>query len=133
MSLRKDADYIIKESIEKVLPDVAVKRALSGKTFEGGKLYLVAVGKAAWQMARAAFDVVGNQLTTGIVITKYGHVKGNIPKIICYEAGHPVPDQNTYDATEKVLQLVQNLKKQDSVLFLLSGGGSALFEKTEIP
>ena len=133
MSLRKDADYIIKESIEKVLPDVAVKRALSGKTFTSGKLYLVAVGKAAWQMARAAFDVVGEQLETGIVITKYGHVMGDIPKVLCYEAGHPVPDQNTYDATEKVLQLVQNLKKQDTVLFLLSGGGSALLEKTEIP
>ncbi|MEG0379777.1 MAG: DUF4147 domain-containing protein, partial [Eubacterium sp.] len=52
-SIREDADYIIKKSIEAVLPDEAVKRALKNKDFGSGRVCLVAVGKAAWQMAWA--------------------------------------------------------------------------------
>ena len=68
-----------------------------------------------------------------MVVTKYGHVKGEIPGISCYEAGHPVPDENSFAATEKALALVQGLTAENTVLFLLSGGGSALFEKPLIP
>ncbi len=67
-------------------------------------------------------------MDAGIVVTKYDHVKGEIPSVDCYEAGHPVPDENSFHATEKTLKLVQGLAKDDTVLFLLSGGGSALFE-----
>ena len=63
------------------------------------------------------------------MITKYGHVKGELADIECFEAGHPVPDENSVEATKKVLELVEGLKAEDTVLFLLSGGGSALFEK----
>ena len=76
MKLRNDADQIIKKSIQKVLPDEAVFRALRGKTFGSGKIYVTAVGKAAWQMAKAASDVLGERITDGVVITKYDHVKG---------------------------------------------------------
>ena len=69
----------------------------------------------------------------GVVVTKYGHVKGRIPGVNCYEAGHPVPDANGFAATEKALALVQGLTAEDTVLFLLSGGGSALFEKPLVP
>jgi hydroxypyruvate reductase len=55
-------------------------------------------------------------------------VKGKIDRMDCYEAGHPVPDENSFKGTAKALQLVQNLKEDDTVIFLLSGGGSALFE-----
>ena len=92
----------------------------------------MAVGKAAWQMAHTAVAALG-RVDEGIVITKYGHVRGTIPGVTCYEAGHPVPDENSFAATEKVLTMVQNLTDQDTVLFLLSGGGSALFEKPLIP
>ena len=50
-----------------------------------------------------------------------------------YEAGHPVPDENSYRATERVLEMVQGLAENDTVLFLISGGGSALFEKPLLP
>lgn len=53
MNLRSDADTIIKESLAAVLPDAAVKKALAGHMFARGRIVLVAVGKAAWQMARA--------------------------------------------------------------------------------
>lgn len=128
MIIREDAKRIIETSIHAVLPDEAVKKALKGKSFGNGKLYLVAIGKAAWQMANAAALIVGESLFKGIVITKYDHVKGTIPKVTCYEAGHPVPDDNSFKATEEAINLVSDLNKEDTVLFLISGGGSALFE-----
>lgn len=75
-SLREDADRIIAQAIQMVLPDQAVEQALKGKTFAGGKLYVVAAGKAAWQMAKAACSLMGGRIEHGVVITKYDHVKG---------------------------------------------------------
>ena len=95
-------------------------------------MLLVAAGKAAWQMAHAAVEALG-RVDGGVVVTKYGHVKGEIPGVTCCEAGHPVPDENSFAATEKVLALVQGLTAEDTVLFLLSGGGSALFERPLLP
>ena len=126
-SLRKDADQIVRESIAAVLPDEAVRRTLKDYRPGAGKTLLVAAGKAAWQMAKAAVDTLG-QVDGGVVITKYGHVIGEIPGVVCYEAGHPVPDENSFAATKKALELVENRSAGDTVIFLLSGGGSALFE-----
>ena len=126
-TLRQDADQIISASLRAVLPDEAVRRALSGFRCEG-KTLLVAAGKAAWQMAKAAVDALGH-VDGGVVITKYGHVKGEIPGVECREAGHPVPDENGFRATARALELVEGLSERDTVLFLLSGGGSALFER----
>ena len=129
--LRQDADAIIRAAIAAVLPDEAVRRALKGRHFPG-RVLLVAAGKAAWQMARAAVEALG-PVDAGVVVTKYGHVQGQLPGVICYEAGHPVPDENSFRATQAALDLVAEAKETDTVLFLLSGGGSALFEKPLIP
>ncbi|MDO4345657.1 MAG: DUF4147 domain-containing protein [Eubacteriales bacterium] len=129
MGLREDADAVIREAIRRVLPDEAVDRALRDKEFGSGKLYVVAAGKAAWQMAKTAGEILKDRVEAGVAITKYGHVKGKLPRIKCYEAGHPVPDENSFAATQAALDLVSGLKKEDTVIFLLSGGGSALFEK----
>lgn len=126
--LRQKANQIIKESLEAVMPDRAVEKALENFQGSGGRTILVAAGKAAWQMAAAAVRVLGH-VDDGIVITKYDHVKGEIPGVECREAGHPVPDENSFAATEKALEKVRNLEETDTVIFLLSGGGSALFEK----
>ncbi len=130
--LRKDADRIIEESIKAVLPDEAVKRALKDFKPSSGKTVLVAAGKAAWQMAAAAREEL-DKIDAGIVVTKYEHVKGEIPGIECFEAGHPVPDENSFNATKRALDMVESLGENDTVLFLLSGGGSALFESPLIP
>lgn len=130
--LRADADAIVSASIRAVLPDEAVRRALAQFTPGSGRTLLIAAGKAAWQMAKAAVDTLGG-VDAGIVITKYGHGKGPIPGVRCYEAGHPVPDEAGFFATGQALALVQNTGPEDTVLFLLSGGGSALFEKPLIP
>ena len=129
MTLREEADKIIAEAIRRVMPDEAVVRALRGRRFGTGKLYVAAAGKAAWQMAKTAADILGDRVEAGVCVTKYGHVKGEIPGIECLEAGHPVPDENSFRAAEKILELVDDLQAEDTVIFLLSGGGSALFEK----
>ena len=131
-TLRKDADRIVSESIAAVLPDEAVRRTLKDYRPGTGKTLLVAAGKAAWQMAKAAVDTLG-RVDGGVVVTKYEHVMGEIPGVRCYEAGHPVPDENSFAATKKALELVEGLSPDDSVIFLLSGGGSALFELPRIP
>ena len=69
-TLREDADKIIKAALEAALPDNAVKKALEGHTFSGGRVRLVAAGKAAWQMAKTASDLLGSRIEAGVVVTK---------------------------------------------------------------
>ena len=130
--LRSDAEQIVRRAIAAVLPDVAVQRALSGLTFPG-RVFLVAAGKAAWQMAAAALRCLPQPVEKGIVVTKYGHVQGELENLVCYEGGHPVPDDNSFAGAQAVLDMTAGLRGTDTVLFLLSGGGSALFEKPLIP
>ena len=142
--LYSDAQKIVHAAINAVQPDHAVKRALTQINPQWsdaakqlltepnpgeGDIYLVAIGKAAWKMAAVASQILRSKIKTGIVITKYAHVQGEIPGVRCFEAGHPVPDQNSFDATEQVMQMTSHLCEKDQVLFLISGGGSALFEK----
>lgn len=126
--LRQDAESIARRAIDAVKPDTAVRRALE-KADLTGDIYLVSVGKAAWQMAAAAVSALKKPIRQGILVTKYGHGMGEIPGVVCYEAGHPVPDENSFRGTQAVLDMTENLTETDTVLFLLSGGGSALFEK----
>ena len=130
--LRKDAEAIIRQAISAVTPAYAVEKALKGRAFPG-KVYLVAAGKAAWKMADTAAKTLGDRLTAGVVVTKYGHIERPIPGVICYEGGHPVPDAQGVKGTQAALELTRDLQPEDTVLFLLSGGGSALFEKPLIP
>ena len=129
--LRADAETILRASIGAVRPDSAVRRALEGAQFPG-RVFLVAAGKAAWQMASVARETLP-ALAGGVVVTKYGHGKGEIADVACYEGGHPVPDENSLRGTAAALALTANLRADDTVLFLLSGGGSALFEQPLLP
>lgn len=133
MTLREQAQRIIEAALSAAQADTAVKKALHAADFSAGKLILVAAGKAAWQMAKAAYEELGDRINGGVVITKYGHSQGKISNFAIYEAGHPVPDENSFAATEKAVEAVSSLNENDTVLLLLSGGGSALFEKPLIP
>ncbi len=126
--LRSDALYIVQKAIETGLPEKAVEAALKDFHTEG-KIVLIAIGKAAWRMAFAAKKVLGARIEDGIVITKYDHSQGNIEGLEVWEAGHPIPDENSIKATNCALEKVKNLTDKDMVLFLVSGGGSALFEQ----
>ncbi len=125
--LQRDAHAIIKRSIHAVLPDTAVQKALEDLETKR-PAHVIAIGKAAWKMASAASGILGNRLRSGVVITKYGHSEGSIPGIEIIEAGHPVPDENGVRAAQRVLEAADGLSEDDLVVFLVSGGGSALFE-----
>ena len=129
--LKQDMHDIINNSINAVLPENAVKEALSNTAFtsrkDKGRIIVASIGKAAWRMAKAASDILGSGIT-GAVVTKYDHSMGDIPGLEIYEAGHPVLDENTLKGTKALLEHVKNLSADDTVLFLVSGGGSALFE-----
>ncbi|MBR5140714.1 MAG: DUF4147 domain-containing protein [Clostridia bacterium] len=133
MSLREDAKLIYESAIRESLPDSAVEKALSKFVYPSGRLLLVSIGKAAWQMASAAYSILGGRVDGGVVITKYGHSHGAIGNIEIYEAAHPVPDENGIRATARALEITKGLDACDTVLFLVSGGGSALFECVDFP
>ena len=130
--LRNEAEKAAYTAIGAVMPEGTVRRALLGKSFPG-RVFLIAAGKAAPRMAQAALSVLNVPVESGIVISKYGHFEGPIEGLQCFEAGHPVPDENSVTAGEAALKLTADLQEADTVLFLLSGGGSALFEKPLIP
>jgi len=127
MSIRSDANFIIERAIASAMPDEAVRKALSAVELPD-KVYLVAIGKAGAQMAKAAYAQLGDRIQQGVAITKYDHSDGDIGPIKVYEAGHPVLDENSVKATDEVLSMVEGLGAEDTVVFLVSGGGSALFE-----
>lgn len=132
-SVQQDAGIIIQEALKASLPDTAVREALKSIDLSGhDRVLLVAIGKAAWQMASAAMDALHGRVEQGIVITKHGHSMGDIPRVKVLEAGHPVPDEDSLTATTRALSMVQGLSDRDAVLFLVSGGGSALFEKPRV-
>jgi hydroxypyruvate reductase len=80
-------------------------------------------------MAKAATDLLGDRVARGVVITKYDHAQGPIKGLDIFEAGHPIPDENSFRATQAAIELVKPLGAGETVLFLVSGGGSALFEQ----
>lgn len=131
MNLKQDMLEIIDGSVKAVLPEAAVKEALGRPDFQArkdkGRLIVASIGKAAWRMAKAAGDILGSEIS-GAVVTKYEHSMGEIKGLEIFEAGHPVLDENTLKGTKALLEHVKNLNENDTVLFLVSGGGSALFE-----
>lgn len=127
--LHSDAHKIMQRAIQAALPDEAVKKMIRSKDFSfAGKVIVIAIGKAAWNMAKAAAENIPHPIDQGFVLTKYDHAKGEIPGFTILEAGHPLPDENTICGTREILSAVSNLTAQDTVFFLVSGGGSALFE-----
>lgn len=129
--MKQDMREIIDSAIKAVLPEAAVKEALKREDFlarkQKGRLIVASIGKAAWRMAKAASDILGSEIS-GAVVTKYEHSMGEIKGLEIFEAGHPVLDENTLKGTQELLKHVKNLNEDDTVLFLVSGGGSALFE-----
>ena len=88
-------------------------------------IYVTGFGKASAAMSQALESILGERITEGCVITKYGH---SIPQkfVEIIEAGHPVPDENGLRGTQKILSIVNKAGKDDLVICLISGGGSAL-------
>ncbi len=91
------------------------------------KLVLIGFGKASCPMAESVHEEVGDLITDGMVITKYGHCEEHsLGTVTVHEAGHPVPDINGLQGTSRLLDLVQSADDRTLIVCLISGGGSAL-------
>ncbi|MDQ7065536.1 MAG: glycerate kinase [candidate division KSB1 bacterium] len=136
--LLADLQTLYEAGIQAVMPDRAifhhVRRDgnllhIGDRTYDlsRGRNYLIAFGKAAALMAEALESLIGDALTDGLAITKYGHTgQVKLQKTRLYEAGHPVPDEAGIRATREALRLAEKARKDDTVFVLISGGGSAL-------
>lgn len=92
------------------------------------RYHILALGKAAWEMAEITFDFMGGSIISGLIITKHDHSKGDISNFEIIESGHPVPDENSYHAGERAINFVRSIPEEERLIFLLSGGGSSLME-----
>jgi len=90
------------------------------------KLYTVGFGKAACRMYKAIEDKMPLPVDSGFLITKYGHCDSGHPGVTVYEAGHPLPDENGMRGTGEIINLLATADNRTLVVFLISGGGSAL-------
>lgn len=104
----------------------AVRRALAGTRSAG--VWAVAVGKAASAMAQGAADALGQDIERLLVITKYGHGAPFAADVQVMEAGHPVPDAASLQAGAALVRFLQQAPATAPLLFLISGGTSALVE-----
>ena len=89
------------------------------------RLFVIGIGKAAARMARSLEAVLGDRITAGVVVTKYGHGEP-LSRLELYEAGHPVPDEAGVQAARHIEKLLGDVDERTLVISLVSGGGSAL-------
>lgn len=108
----------------------ATRRALT-ETQLPEKVYLVALGKAADSMARGALSIIDDRLVSGLVVTKHHHLSDDLStdtRLTCIESGHPVPDEASLQAGQELIKFVQSVPSDQLLIFLVSGGTSALVE-----
>ncbi len=89
------------------------------------KIFLIGTGKASASMAQAIEKIFGDRIAQGVIVTKYGHVLP-LERTEIIEAGHPIPDQKGFEGAKKIQSILKESGPEDLVIFLLSGGGSAL-------
>lgn len=96
-------------------------------------IYVLALGKAAYQMAKAVLIHAEREeyirIKGGLIITKYGLAGEPIPNFTIIESSHIMPDANSLKAGEAAIEFLQGLKEEDILLVLMSGGGTNLMEK----
>ncbi len=135
--LREDALAIFQAGLEAVDPAIALKRLVKlqdGRLIVGNRdydlssyegVYVIGAGKASAAMAQPIEELLGTRIKSGFINVKYGHALPlNIIQV--NEAGHPVPDEAGLSGSQKIVELLSQTGEKDLVLFLISGGGSAL-------
>lgn len=89
------------------------------------RVFVLGAGKASVPMAAACEEILQKRISKGIIVTKHGH-SGPLKYITTVEAGHPVPDKAGLHAAQHILTLLKGSEADDLVIFLTSGGCSAL-------
>ena len=137
--MKNDIQSILTSALQAVDPRVFIPNMLQreqnrliidGKTFELKQfkhIYLAAVGKAGLSMAAAADSVLREAVTEGIILTKHiDNAYQLSEKYSIFKGGHPVPDDGSVQGTNAILSMLGKTQANDLVIFLISGGGSAL-------
>ena len=137
MNNRIIAEQIFLAGVDRVLPDRLINKAMSlqdNRLFINDfsfnldavrHIFVIGAGKASALMGAEVERILGDRITEGHIVVKYGHSCA-LKKIKVTEAGHPVPDSNGFSATRSILEIAAKADKNDLVICLLSGGGSAL-------
>jgi hydroxypyruvate reductase/glycerate 2-kinase len=137
MNRRTIAEQIFLAGIDSVLPErlITKEMALKDNCLVIGHLnfsldaieniYVIGAGKASAMMGVEVEKILGSRITEGHIVVKYGH-SCKLKYIKVSEAGHPVPDSNGFKATRAILEIAGKANRNDLVICLLSGGGSAL-------
>jgi glycerate 2-kinase len=137
MNQRTNAEHIFLAGIDSVLPERLITKAmdirdnhlvidqLNFSLEEIENIYVIGAGKASAMMGAEVEKILGNRITDGQIVVKYGH-SCKLKYIKVTEAGHPVPDSNGFKATRAILNITEKANRNDLVICLLSGGGSAL-------
>lgn len=94
--------------------------------WEYKNIYVVGSGKAAYTMAKAIEAMLGNHITSGVVVAP--ECKGELKQIRCLVSDHPLPSERSVDAAQDVIRTMQSFSADDLFIYLLSGGTSALIE-----
>ncbi len=119
-----------KELINHVLEEADLYRKtrqwLQGHALSG-RIHVIAIGKGAISMAAAAEDELGPNIVRGIAVVPRG-TPGRLRLIPVIESSHPLPSEASLEAARRVISLLERISEGDTVLFLISGGGSALLE-----
>ncbi len=135
--LRSDALSIFHSGVKAADPENAVQRSVKvtgrklvihDKVYDLARydgVYVIGAGKAAAAMAQAVEARLSPWLKGGIVNVKYG-CGITLKRIEVNEAGHPVPDEAGIWGADRMIELLRGTGEKDLVLFLVSGGGSAL-------
>ena len=124
-SHRENLLRIFQSALAAVNGRARVRDSLKGRPFPG-KVYMVAVGKAACAMAQGAQDALGGDIADALVITKRGYAD-SLPWPVL-EAGHPLVDEASLEAGKRLFAFVDRIPPEAPVLVLISGGASALVE-----
>ena len=89
------------------------------------RIFLLGAGKATFPIAKALEDILGDRITNGVIVCKYGQ-QGNLSRAKLHLAGHPIPDESGWEASHKALALALQTRPGDIVLGCVTGGSSAL-------
>jgi glycerate 2-kinase len=103
-------------------PDTKISEDLSRYK----QVIVLGIGKASARMASALERILADELSCGFIITKYGHGI-NLRKIQVMEAGHPVPDEKSWEGARIIAQMAGSADENTLIINLISGGGSSLF------
>jgi glycerate 2-kinase len=124
-TLRDDARHLFQAGVNAADPYLAVKKHLD-VNFLSEKVHLIAFGKAACTMSKAACDVIStHRLVSALAVTNYENVRP-IASVTVLGAGHPLPDENGFYAAQQVAERAIQAQADETLLVLISGGGSAL-------